>query len=310
MVASETVTLKNQLRNLGCYLPKLGLVKKPNRHPHGLTFVVPLKDEEPWIRYCLQSILPHADEIIVVDSSVEDNSTEIVKEMMKRSEKIRHIRFYYDGSEVFTLAMHLGYTVARYKYVFKWDADLIAADDFGVWRKRLDRLDPDLYHVIQVGRVNLKGDLKHQPRDLGWTAPFFGREGRLTTWSPELHWVNSFMFGPVKQVDKREILMGDSFWGLRLPPWYRLEQWAEPYIFHCDVKPPMRRVTQWWWTAYVVNNEGFRTLQEYTEHHVRKDWKMSMEEACEKVNREIMDNLVPYDESKYGKLPSVLRNLG
>jgi glycosyltransferase involved in cell wall biosynthesis len=58
-------------------LPKLGLFKKPNFHKDGLSFIVPVKDEEKWIEPCILSIERVADEILVVDSSVEDSTTSI-----------------------------------------------------------------------------------------------------------------------------------------------------------------------------------------------------------------------------------------
>ncbi len=62
-------------RNVLAELPKLGLVKKPHFHKEGISFIVPVKDEERWIKPCILSIEPSADEIIVVDSSVEDKTT-------------------------------------------------------------------------------------------------------------------------------------------------------------------------------------------------------------------------------------------
>ena len=65
------------IRNMLSVLPKLGLVKKPNFHKDGISFIVPVKDEEKWIKPCILSIERVADEILVVDSSVENSTTSI-----------------------------------------------------------------------------------------------------------------------------------------------------------------------------------------------------------------------------------------
>lgn len=68
------------IRNTLSMLPKLGLVKKPNFYKDGISFIVPVKDEELWIKPCILSIERVANEIIVINSSVEDNTTSIQKQ--------------------------------------------------------------------------------------------------------------------------------------------------------------------------------------------------------------------------------------
>jgi len=65
------------IRNTLSVLPKLGLVKKPNFYKDGISFILPVKDEEQWIKPCILSIERVADEIIVVNSSVENSTTSI-----------------------------------------------------------------------------------------------------------------------------------------------------------------------------------------------------------------------------------------
>jgi cellulose synthase/poly-beta-1,6-N-acetylglucosamine synthase-like glycosyltransferase len=69
------------IKNIVSWAPKAGLMKKPRYHKDGVTFLVAVKDEERWIKPCIQSIQNVADEIIVVDSSIEDNTTKIVEQL-------------------------------------------------------------------------------------------------------------------------------------------------------------------------------------------------------------------------------------
>ncbi len=102
------------------WLPKLGLKRKPRFHPDGITFVVAVKDEEKWIAPCIRSIQDAADEIIIVDSSVLDNTTKIVDDLAAANKKIKHIRFYCDTPSAFALSLHIGLATPATSGCFKW----------------------------------------------------------------------------------------------------------------------------------------------------------------------------------------------
>lgn len=192
------------IRNVFGVLPKLGLVKKPRFHEDGISFAIQVKDEDRWIKPCILSIIDVADEIVVVDSSVEDSTTKIVEGLAERYDKIRHIRFYWQAPNASALSKHLCLVNANYKWVFMWDGDWVAKSTEALrdWRSRLDRLDKDEYFVIDVPRINLEGDLQHQPKK----RPFGVYEAKLFTWSPELRW-------SLKE-NYWEQAYGDSIWGI------------------------------------------------------------------------------------------------
>ena len=288
------------IRNSLSVLPKLGLVKKPRYHRDGVTFIVAVKDEEMWIKPCIFSIEKVADEIIVVDSSIEDNTTKIVDDLAEHYGKIKHIRFYSEQANAFALSLHIGLVSASYKWIFKWDSDMIAKSNEALteWMNRLKQLDKDRYYCIDVARINLEGDTQHQPK----FSPFGGYESRLFTWSSELKWAlkNNYI----------EQVSGDSIWGHRFPPWYNLQRWHEPYIFHCNIKSPKRMLMRRFWGDYMKTRDPrFRNLAEYTEYRVRNDWNMSMEEAEKKNFAEIQKTLSPYDKDRFGELPEILKGI-
>ena len=285
------------IRNMVSVLPKLGLVKKPNFHKDGISFIVPVKDEEKWIKPCILSIERVADEILVVDSSVEDNTTKIVEALAKRYDKIKHIRFYWEGVSAFALSCHIGLVNASYKWVFKWDSDFVAKNNEALmeWRSRLDHLDKNTYFVIDVPRINLEGDLLHHPK----TCPFGIYEARVFTWSPELKWTLKDNYW--------EQVSGDSIWGHRFPPWYKILRWHDPYIFHCNIKNPRRMLMRMFWMDYMINRDDrFQSLEAYTAYRVQKDWHMSLEEAQVKAIESLKKDLIPYDKARFGDLPEIL----
>jgi glycosyltransferase involved in cell wall biosynthesis len=298
----DTITTRDKAilgaRSVLSYLPKVGLKKKPNYHPYGVSFIVAVKDEERWIKPCIQSISDVADEIIVVDGSVRDKTTEIVADLAKNNAKIKHMRLYWTAVNAFALSLHAGLVSASYKWVFKWDSDQIAKSPEAIqeWIDRLKKLDKNRYYVIDVARVNLEGDLYHQPK----TVPFSGYEGRIFTWSPDLRW--GVKAGMTEQPS------GDTMWGHRFPPWFTNLRWHEPYVFHCNIKDPKRMLTRCYWGDFMKYNETkFVSLEDYTEYRVKKDLNLTMDQAVEKIMAEINQGLVPYDEARFGKLPKLLQ---
>jgi glycosyltransferase involved in cell wall biosynthesis len=287
------------LRNVLSVLPKLGLVKKPSFHRDGVSFIVPVKDEEQWIKPCIESIIDVADEIIVVDSSTEDSTTQIVDALKKQHSKIKHIRFYWQGANAFALSCHIGLVCASYKWVFKWDSDYVAKSPTALleWKGRLSKLDKNKYYVIDVPRINLEVDLQSQPKN----CPFGIYEARIFTWSPELRWALK---------DKSwEQITGDSIWGHRFPPWYKILRWHEPYIFHCNIKTPKRMLMRLFWDFQVNRDPRFSSLEEYTRFKVKEEWHMSFEEGMKKAMDIYKQGTIPYDKAKYGELPEVLQKM-
>jgi|GEM_PF-878693 len=293
--------LKDIARTFFSYLPSLGLIKKPHFHEEGISVVIPVKDEEEWIEPSILSVQDVADEIIVIDSSVEDNTTKIVERLADRNDKIRHVRFYCEAPNSFALACHIGLVVAHFKWMFKWDSDCVARSSQALmdWRERIMNLDKNKYYVIQIPRINLEGDLFHQPRD----CPFGGYEGRIFTWSPELRCV-------LKNNDI-EYWVGDSIWGYRFPPWYKKLRWDDAYVFHCNIKNPRRMLLRMFWSDWMAINDykRFPTLEDYALYRIRNEWKMdSLDEAVSFFSKKSLDSLVPYDKKRFGDYPELLKS--
>lgn len=303
-VLGKSATSNNQskqtLRDLLSVLPKIGLIKKPRFHQEGISVILPVKDEAEWIEHSILSIEPIANEIIIIDSSTEDDTTNIIAKLAKTHSKIKHIRFYYDYPNTIALKCHLGLVNASYKWVFKWEGDMVAkSEGLQIWKNRLNQLDKNRYYVIDLPRVNLEGDIYHQPKNypLGGTIDGKAAEARIFTWSPELKYI-------MKITDQ---VMGDSIWGQRFPPWYKRLGWEEPYIFHCNIKNPKRMLMRIFWIDYMAyKGTQFKTLDEYTKFRVETEWHMTIEEAEQKVMIKLTENLMPYDKRRFGDLPEAL----
>ncbi|MGA3059301.1 MAG: glycosyltransferase [Candidatus Bathyarchaeia archaeon] len=181
--------------------------------PEGVSFLVIVKDREETIRDCLLSILPIANEIIVVDSSTKDNTSFIIRELSADNKKIRHFQYPYRDmlwGEFFVETLNYGLKQCRFRWVFKWDSDQIA-DTKGVklWIQRAKTLSKGRFCVVDVSRLtnNVLG----------------GFEGRLYT--------QNYIPYKVWRVDKEPVRDSIIF-----PLWFKLIRFTEPYITHHHVK--------------------------------------------------------------------------
>lgn len=58
----------------------------------------------------------------------------------------------------------------------------------------------------------------------------------------------------------------------------------------------------------MLNETEFASLEEYTAYRVKKDLNMTMDQAAEKIMREVQSELMPLDVARYGELPKLLRD--
>jgi glycosyltransferase involved in cell wall biosynthesis len=289
---------KKAIRDVLSNMPKIGVIEKPRFNPEGISFVIPVKNEERTIEVCILSIMHVADEIIVVDSST-DSTPKIVSSLAKKYPKIKHIRFYCDDVNSFALQLNIGLTCVRYKWVFKFDADMVAKEEIYKWKEKLSKLDKDKYYVVDCSYINLAGDIFHQPKG----REFDGQEGKIFTWHPTLRWI--------LKPNHAEQVIGDSFYGQRYPLFYKVIRFYESYIFHVNIKNPKRNLERCFWGDYLkfkgrFKGKSFNDLDKYVRFRIKNDWNVSYEEALIRVNNRIKNNLVPYDRKRFGDLPELI----
>ena len=84
-----------------------------------ISFVIIVKDEEKFIKQCVESVLNIADEIVIVDTGSTDNTISIIKDFI--CEKIK--LFYYPWSEDFSDVRNFAKQKINNDWVFYLDAD-------------------------------------------------------------------------------------------------------------------------------------------------------------------------------------------
>lgn len=192
------------------FVSYIGLHGKP-KDKFGISFLIACKDSEEWIQRSISSIINVADEVIVVDGSVSDKTEAIIKNFS--NSKIRYFKSYNKSRHGiwggFVDDLNFGLNNCSFRWVFKWDADMVAETaGLNVWYSRLRLLNPKYFYEVDVARVNpCKG------------LDFGGYEGRLFTKHERIKY---------KWVPDRDSVV--------YPFWYRLLRWNEKFILHLNPK--------------------------------------------------------------------------
>lgn len=286
------------------YLPSFGLIRKPSSfRKEGISVMIRVKDEVDYIEPSILSIKDFADEIIIVDNGSTDGTTELIKRL---SDKYNKIRCLYHPKASHVEVSNIALRNTHYKWILRWDGDLVSRTSGDVniisLRERIMNLDKNRYYIIYLPIVNLHGDLFHQPRDIPLNI-----EGRLHTYSSELKYVQ------LGRLDEK--IVGSSLWsryGKHYPLYFRLLFFRKIYGFHCNVKPANRMLFRYFRTDWNVLNDHtrFPTLEDYVKYRIKNDWRIdNLEEAVRFYIREVFcKDLVPYDRKKFGDYPQLLKD--
>ncbi len=256
------------------------------------------RNEAFTIRFCLQSLVGFADQVVCIDNGSEDGT---LGEMERFKEE------YGDQVEVDIASLpgallgdcrEEGLRRTRRQWHLRWDADMVARtngpDDIQELRQRA--LADDRPRTIQLPRINLYGDLKHIHRlypvvDPG--EPFLLRFGR--------------------GIKYREF---GKFDAIRTPLHYAQERESKAYIFHLGLKSDensMHRFHYFTWRE-TVNRGGpgldpdLRTLEGFTRRRNLELFGTTDRRSLKYRNQRVGQYLLaPYDSQRYGDYPEVLR---
>jgi len=141
-----------------------------NRKP-GLSAMVRLRNEEEFIKPCIDSIIEWFDEIVCTLQCSTDATEDILKSF--NSNKIKIYRYPFMSipngpchakqkrNSIFERAYFYNWSLSltTRQWVSKWDGDMVAHDWLGDEVHKL--INADKYDIICVGGINLVGDMKY-----------------------------------------------------------------------------------------------------------------------------------------------------
>lgn len=302
------------LRKVLSVAPLVGLAPHPAGRPQGISAVVRVKNEEEWIEPSLLSVSDAVDELIVVDNGSTDRTPEILARLQGTlAPKLK----LFSRPELDHVALsNFALSQASYRWALKWDGDFVARTTgpyaIARLRERILRL-PAWRHVhARLTCIELMGDLWHQ-------CPGFElrREPFASVRSPGLRFVRVVrtLAGappgwPCILRDPRAPFT-IHFEDVRVPLYYDVVQWDEPYFFHLQVKKPLRMYLRDCWADWAENPElqaRFASLEHYALERAQRAWSVAtLPEAAELYMARVRALLVPYPVERFGEHPHVLK---
>jgi glycosyltransferase involved in cell wall biosynthesis len=301
------------LRKLLRYAPWLGVVPHPGRRPPGLTAVVRVKNEEDWIDVSLRSVADVVDELVVVDNGSTDRTPDILADLRRAlGPKLRRFaRPDLDHVDLSNFALDQ----VAYRWALKWDGDFVARTTgphaIRGLRERLLALPAHRHVHVRLTAVELMGDLWHQ-------CPGYElrREPFASVVSPSLRFtrvVRAFDTAPpgwpriLRPAGTPYVI---HFEDVRVPLYYDVAQWDEPYFFHLQVKSPLRMYLRDCWSDWLENPDlqrRFAGLEDYALARARRAWNVAtLHDAAETYMARLRELLIPYSIERFGEHPAML----
>jgi len=293
ITANQYPHLRNRLARLArtalSFSPQLRFVALPSR-PKGISIMVRVKDEADWIRSSVESIKSIADEIIVIDNGSTEGTYEILEEIASDEKGL--IKLWRKPDLNHCDLSNFALEQTKFRWVLRWDGDMVAhtSGDYNIvnLRERLLSLNPKRYHLIYLKHINLVGDLSHQdPKEM------IHIEEYIHAFSERARYIHPGRFEAIK-----------------VPKYYRVLFWYEPYNFHVNVKPASRMLLRYFWEDWMElkDYKRYPKLEDYVNDKIKDEFETdSWEEAKKLCVKRVCGNFMRYDPDIFGPYPALLK---
>ncbi len=142
-----------------------------------ITAHILVKNEDQWVWFALQSILPYADHILVTDTGSTDKTIEIIKSIS--SPKIEFQTVYAKSSADITSIRTDQLNRTKTDWIWIVDGDEVYTDKLA--KECLSAIKTDQYEGIVVRRYDLLGDIYQRQVESVGSYNLFGHTGHLVT---------------------------------------------------------------------------------------------------------------------------------
>lgn len=139
----------------------------------GITIHMVVKNEDIWVWYALQSVLPYADQILLIDTGSSDHTVELIKSINSPKIKFNQVKVGSAADMTAARARQLNETKTDWLWIVDGDeiytdtgakeiVEAVGRGGNGIAVRRYDLLG-DIYHrqVDTVGQYNLLGIRGH-----------------------------------------------------------------------------------------------------------------------------------------------------
>lgn len=267
----------------------------------GISAVVVAKNEEFTIRFCLESLVGFADQIICIDNGSQDRTLSEMQSFKERFGDEVQVDILPMPGKLLGECRDAGLEMTKHQWHLRWDADMVFHTDGPNSAKYLREkvMGSDLPRTIQLPRLNLFGDFNHT------------RKGHsvLDAGEPILVW-----FG-------RDILYREygKFDAIKVPFYLKQVKERRHYYHHCaglkSVDNLMNRFHYFTWREF--SNSPDKNKNEYPLDDFELFKKVRNEYLLEtpdgtgqkwRYMRQWAQHLAPYHAEKYGGHPKLIRD--
>ncbi len=293
ITSNQNPERKNHLsrffRKIASSGPLLGVVPRPSR-PLGISVTMRVKNEADWIRPTIQSIKDIADEIVIVDNGSTDGTFQILEELASLEKGL--IKIWQKSDLDFCAFSNFALDQTTFNWIFKWDGDMVAhtTGKYAIsrLRERILSLDCRRYYLIYLRYINLAGDIFHQNQ-----KEMVHIEEYIHTYSKKVRYVHQQQYEAIK-----------------LPKYYRVLFWYEPYSFHVNIKPGRQMLLRYFWDAWLElkDYKKYPTIESCVNDKIEEAFgTKSWEEAQRICVQRACQNYIPYNPDLYGPYPDLLK---
>ena len=141
----------------------------------GVTAHMVVKNEDQWVWYAINSVLPHIDSFLITDTGSSDHTIEIIKSIS--SPKIIFNQVKILSREDVSKVRQSQIDNTKTKWFWIVDGDEVYSDTLA--KEILEAISIDKYSAIVVRRHDLLGDIYHKQIETVGTYEMFGETGHL-----------------------------------------------------------------------------------------------------------------------------------
>ena len=141
----------------------------------GITAHMIVKNEDQWIWFAINSVLPYVDSILITDTGSTDNTIKIIKSI--DSPKIIFNQVTINSREDVTRVRQAQIESTYTSWIWIVDGDEIYTDD--TCKEVIGAIRENKYSVIVVRRYDLLGDIYHKQLESVGSYNMFGELGHL-----------------------------------------------------------------------------------------------------------------------------------
>ncbi len=268
----------------------------------GISAVVAAKNEEVLIKYCLESLIGFADQIICIDNGSDDNTLSIMQSFSNKNKDKIDISVISMPDALLGDCREMGLKKTKHQWHLRWDADMVfktsgteKAEDL---RKKVLSCSKPI--AFQLARTNLFGDFKHTSLIYNIVDP---GEPILIRFAKNIKYV---------EYDRFDII--------KLPFYYKTIKEIRRFYHHFDgLKPDLRLMYRNCYFDWREQNNKAVNCGEQDKikdfNTFQKEWQMERYQTNDlkslkyRFQKEYVIQLKPYDVDVYGDYPDVIREM-